>query len=602
MPFSLKTKQVASVTLIVGLSAVLLSAWFLSELARVRLEESHARVELLAKIIYQRVFDAVQASGDADAVRDDRGVLAALDAALLAESVLYAAIVDTDRTVVAHYDPEAIGTRLPDAPAFSTLLDSGRLAQIEAIYNSENLNYEFQGEPMFVGDREVGTICIGVSILLIRQDINDALETPILTAVAALVLATLVAMVLAQVVLRPIHVIRSGLARLGRGELDVQMNLPQDESLGDLGDSFRAISARLAADRSELAGHRATLESVVEHLEDAVALVAPDGTLLFANAAMTAALGPEGESLADRLPPEHPYRTAVEAALADPAAAGQRAVDVAGAGERLVITDRIEDADHRALGVLLVVRNLAYLSEVRSTLSYSQKLAALSRLSAGIAHEIKNPLNATMIHLELLKMKITDRPEALEHVSTITSQVRRLDEVVQGLLKFTRPEDVRLQPVAVRPLFDSVMPIVRAEAAKNRIDVVVDCPSDVPAIWGDRGMLEQALLNLALNACQAMPDGGRLRLSAAVGKDRRVEISVEDSGVGISPEHLERIFDLYFTTKPKGSGIGLSLVYRAVQLHDGEIEVQSSPGHGTTFRIRLPRAANAGTILALPAS
>jgi len=602
MPFSLKTKQVASVTLIVGLSAVLLSAWFLSELARVRLEESHARVELLAKIIYQRVFDAVQASGDADAVRDDRGVLAALDAALLAESVLYAAIVDADRTVVAHYDSDAIGTRLPDAPALSTLLDSGRLAQIEAIYNSENLNYEFQGEPMFVGDREVGTICIGVSILLIRQDINEALETPILTAVAALVLATLVAMVLAQVVLRPIHVIRSGLARLGRGELDVQMNLPQDESLGDLGDSFRAISARLAADRSELAGHRATLESVVEHLEDAVALVAPDGTLLFANAAMTAALGPGGDSFADRLPPDHPYRTAVEAALADPGAAGQRTVDVAGAGERLVITDRIEDADNRALGVLLVARNLAYLSEVRSTLSYSQKLAALSRLSAGIAHEIKNPLNATMIHLELLKMKITDRPEALEHVSTITSQVRRLDEVVQGLLKFTRPEDVRLQPVAVRPLFDSLMPIVRAEAAKNRIDVVVDCPATVPAIWGDRGMLEQALLNLALNACQAMPDGGRLRLSAAVGKDRRVELSVEDSGVGISAEHLERIFDLYFTTKPKGSGIGLSLVYRAVQLHDGEIEVQSSPGHGTTFRVRLPQAANAGTILALPAS
>jgi two-component system NtrC family sensor kinase len=109
-------------------------------------------------------------------------------------------------------------------------------------------------------------------------------------------------------------------------------------------------------------------------------------------------------------------------------------------------------------------------------------------------------------------------------------------------------------------------------------------------VSGDAGMLQQAFLNLALNACQAMPNGGRLRIAAAPTTPPYIEVLFEDTGVGIRPEDLSRIFDLYFTTKESGSGIGLSLVYRTVQLHDGEIEVQSVPGRGTTFRLLLRQA------------
>ena len=103
-------------------------------------------------------------------------------------------------------------------------------------------------------------------------------------------------------------------------------------------------------------------------------------------------------------------------------------------------------------------------------------------------------------------------------------------------------------------------------------------------------MLQQAFLNLALNACQAMPDGGRLRIAGRAVKGRQVEIIVEDTGAGIAPEHLDKVFNLYFTTRATGTGMGLSLVYRTIQLHDGEIEVDSSPGTGTVFRILLPQA------------
>jgi signal transduction histidine kinase len=296
---------------------------------------------------------------------------------------------------------------------------------------------------------------------------------------------------------------------------------------------------------------------------------------------------------------------------------------VRGTDEFLLMTHAIEATDHGLVGVLLVSRNLASLSRVQSTIAYSRKLVALGRLTAGIAHEVKNPLNAMMIHLELLRTKIrkaalaaAPQPEpvtasgaiiglaqaerepglgpsaqqALEHVEIIESEVRRLDEVVQGFLKFTRPEDLRLQPVSLKMLFEEIVPVIEPEAHANSVKVAVEVPASLPSVNGDAAMLRQAFLNLAINACQAMPNGGTLRLVCAPAPQNTVEVRVEDTGIGIRPEQLEKIFDLYYTTKDHGTGLGLSMVYRIIQMHDGEVEVQSTPGSGTTFRILLPRA------------
>jgi signal transduction histidine kinase len=357
-----------------------------------------------------------------------------------------------------------------------------------------------------------------------------------------------------------------------------------------------------------------------------------------------------GRVLEGLLPNGHPYRTIVEETLATRKSRGpvqitghstaqivvpgRQAVETAGgqapaattaregrpADEELVMTNAIAGTHGELVGVLLVSRNVASLSRMQSTLAYSRKLVALGRLTAGIAHEVKNPLNAMMIHLELLRTKIrgtvvpalqaqpvaaggtlglgparaTPLPPpvqgALEHVEIIESEIRRLDEVVQGFLKFTRPEDLRLQPVRASGLFEEIVPIIETEAGNHGVKVIVDVSAATPSVNGDASMLRQAFLNLGINACQAMPSGGTLRLVAGAASRNRVEVRVEDTGVGIKPEHLSRIFDLYFTTKERGTGIGLSMVYRIIQLHDGEIEVQSTPGSGTTFRVLLPRA------------
>ena len=508
MRLGIKGKQIAGVTAIVGLAVIALSAINVTRLARVVLHESGSRGEMLARQILHRARDVVVPGVDPyEALRADPGLRAILESSIYGENVTDAAIVDTNGRIIASSDRTQEGLQQRGRADLSALASEDREAidQLRVIYSRDGQTLEVR-QPMILGDQAFGSIRIGLSTLLMRQELNLLLQPALITAAIALVIGIFVAGVLAQVVLRPIHVIRSGLTRLGKGELGTTIDLPQDDEFGDLGAFFNSISQQLSFDRH-----------------------------------------------------------------GDPKA-------------------RLE-----------------------ATLAYSRKLVALGRLTAGIAHEVKNPLNAMMIHLELLRTKIqksslepavagtpgslglvesarTVRASgALEHVEIIENEIRRLDEVVQGFLKFTRPEDLKLQPVRISTLFEEILPVIAPEARSNSVRVTTDCNAAAPPVNGDAAMLRQVFLNLAINACQAMPNGGTLRMSCAAA-GRKVEVRVEDTGIGIAPENLGKIFDLYFTTKDHGTGIGLSMVYRTIQLHDGEIEVQSTPGRGTTFRVLLPQA------------
>ncbi|MEQ1760695.1 MAG: ATP-binding protein [Vicinamibacterales bacterium] len=641
MRLGIKGKQIAGVTAIVGLAVVVLSALNVARLARVVLSESDSRGQLLANAVFHRAREVVLSADDpSTALRADPGLRAILEASIYGESVTDAAIVDPAGLVIAASDPTREGSTQPRRADLGSLVDRDSFEQLRVIYSRDGQTLEVS-QPMVLGDQAFASITIGVSTLLMRQELNASLRPALVTAAAALVVAVFVAALLAQLLLRPIHVIRSGLTRLGQGEFGVTLDLPPGDEFGELGSFFNSVSQQLSDDRTRLAGQKANLQSAVEHLEDAVALFSPSGDLLFTNPAMqpTLPLTGIGKGVATLLAIDHPYRRIVEETLAGQQSRGP--VQVAslpqtGDGQGVVPADNSADAAHLLMthavtgktgdlvGVMLVSRNVAYLSRMQSTLAYSQKLMALGRLTAGIAHEVKNPLNAMMIHLELLRTKISSGAMAsvpasqavavgsgslglgaatppplpplvkgaLDHVQVIENEIRRLDEVVQGFLKFARPEDLRLQPVRIGLLLNDLVPVITPEANKHGVRILLECPPNLPPVNGDESMLRQVFLNLAINGCQAMPQGGTLRLVGAVTSGNRVEVKVEDTGTGIKPEHLGKIFDLYFTTKDHGTGIGLSMVYRIVQLHDGDVEVQSTPGRGTTFRVLLPRSNN----------
>jgi signal transduction histidine kinase len=215
----------------------------------------------------------------------------------------------------------------------------------------------------------------------------------------------------------------------------------------------------------------------------------------------------------------------------------------------------------------------------------------VGRLTAGVAHEMKNPLNAMTIHLELLKQKLAAGTSASQHVEIIEQEIRRLDERIQGFLKFVRPDEAKFGPVAVAPLVSSVLDAVQPEAHRAGVSIERGCGDAGLLVEGDGAQLRDVFLNLAQNAIQAMPKGGRLGISCAALPNRRVGVRVEDTGVGIAPENLTKIFELYYTTKERGTGVGLSMVYRTVQIHNGEIDVESTLGKGSTFIVVLPAAA-----------
>jgi signal transduction histidine kinase len=646
----IKAKQIVGVTLIVGIAVVGLSLLHVTLFARVLLQESGARAKVLADTIFQRAKDVVPNQADPwAAVRADGGLRDIVDSGVYFKSVLYAAICNVDDVAVVAWDSSREGKRLPPGGDFDALLALNGPQVLMRIYSSASETFEVR-VPLLLGGDRFGSIRIGLSNIFVRQEVSKELWLVGASGLVALLVAIVVSASFAQLILRPIHVIRSGLTRLGKGEFGVRLDLPQQDEFGELGSFFNTVSAQLSADRTELAGQKANLQSAVEHMEDEVAIFSPAGELVFANTAMLATLpaDPFGRPVDDLLPGDHPYRDLVRAAIGGRQTSGPVSATIPGlsggpaaslpdgrqasppepggsapAGgdpvDRLLTAHAIKDRDGQLLGIMLVARDLQALGRVESMLNYSRKLVALGRLSAGVAHEVKNPLNAMTIHLELLKQKLlaasgaarrpagaaggvsvaaavddAPRPEvsgALDHARIIAGEIQRLDQVMQGFLKFTRSEELKLQPISLPTLVNDVVRVVEPECAKAGVHVITDGLDRVPEISGDPEMLRQAFLNLALNAIQAMPNGGTLRITATAARGRRVQVRIEDNGVGIKPEHLERIFDLYFTTREKGSGIGLSMVYRTVQLHDGEIEVESTEGRGTTFRLALPEAS-----------
>jgi signal transduction histidine kinase len=619
---SIKGRQVAGVTTLVVIIVAVLSVFHLASLARLSLQESAARGDMLKQMIYQRARDVVIAANDPyPALQQDGGIRSLLESALaFSPNVVYAAIVNKEGIAIVHSSATLEGQRIPDQEDLGKIVDErSSVALLRAVYSDRT--YEVR-QVLLINQQEVGSIRIGFSTLLVKSELRKALRQSLQDVVMALLLSCLVALLMSQWMLRPIHVIQSGLTRLGRGELNVSLDLPEGDEFRDLGTSFKAVSDQLSASRAKALSAGTDFESVVENLEDAVALFNPDGTLIFSNPAMGTLLphfaAGDGKTLDAMAPPDHPVRQLVERTLAAHKGQGPVSVDVGEEEDRLLMTHPIDDDSGKFMGAILVARNLSYMNQMHSTLKYSQKLAAFGRLMAGVAHEVKNPLNAMTIHLELLRSKLARQPaptgfagkgemggrslrepgqavmdaappDVSKHVDIIGKEIQRLDTVLNGFLKFARPDELKLQPLRLSDVISDVMTTVSPEAERSRVAVRQECPRDLPEIKADPAMLRQALLNLALNAIQAMPNGGTLRI-ACHADHGSVEIDVEDTGVGIAPENLQRIFDLYFTTKEKGSGIGLSMVYRIVQLHDGDVEVQSTPGAGTRFKLLFPQA------------
>jgi signal transduction histidine kinase len=250
-----------------------------------------------------------------------------------------------------------------------------------------------------------------------------------------------------------------------------------------------------------------------------------------------------------------------------------------------------EEGTQQGLGALVMLHDLESVEAIESELELSRRMAAIGRLTSGVGHEVKNPINAIVVHLELLKTKLGEASgPAVRHLEVIDTEIHRLDRVVQMLVDFSRPVELDLREQDLRTVVGDVLSLATAELSTRNVKLISRLPLNPVVANVDADLLKQAVLNVILNGAQAMPDGGNLEV--VLEEDRRAALlRIADEGTGIPDEIREKIFDLYFTTKTDGSGIGLAMTYRILQLHHGSIEVQSNTGRGTEFRLRIPLSA-----------
>lgn len=239
------------------------------------------------------------------------------------------------------------------------------------------------------------------------------------------------------------------------------------------------------------------------------------------------------------------------------------------------------------LGRLYVLHNLTEVKSLQEQVRRNERLSALGSLAAGVAHEIRNPLSSIKGFATYLLGKIKDDGPDKDAARVIIQEVDRLDRVVTELLEFARPERVKLDQHDVNEVIERSLRLVSSDLTAKNIQLSFARDPNLPLVRIDAERLTQALLNLFLNAVQALPVGGRLEVSAEQVPGRLL-IKVADDGPGIPPDMLMNIFNPYFTTKPSGTGLGLAIVHRIVEGHGGQIIVDSKPGHGSTFIIDLP--------------
>jgi two-component system sensor histidine kinase HydH len=270
-------------------------------------------------------------------------------------------------------------------------------------------------------------------------------------------------------------------------------------------------------------------------------------------------------------------------------------------GVRIAAGTDAGDASGDDAGAILILRDLREVRRLQDEVRRREKLAAIGSLAAGVAHELRNPLSSIKGYATYFGSRFAEGSEDREAARVMVQEVERLNRVISDLIGLARPSDIAPRPVDADFLVRHVLRLVRQDAAHRGVTVQVETPAEgqdsLPRALLDPDRFSQALLNVFLNALEAMPNGGELavRLSAAPGN--RIAVAVRDTGAGIAPEHLPTIFDPYFTTKSQGTGLGLAIVHKIVEAHGGEVSLRSTPGQGTevTFLLSAETAAGGGT-------
>jgi len=612
MRLRLKTKFTLTTALMVLTVVALVSVVSVAALVRQTFRNLDERAQYVARLILDQAHHSLEdaaarglapaSESDADieayvrdVLRKDSGMTAALAAAVGYSPTIYeVSIVDRDSVALVSSDPELAGhLRLPRA-RLESLTQFDFIEQLRVLYGPPRV-YEYS-QAFNLGGRPFGEIRVGLNSALLRSEISPTLRAATQFAIIGVLVSALLAGFISSITLAPLQKITAQLDRIARGQFDSQPLRSGDE-LGQVSTKISEIGQQLRGVRAIFSGLRENLSALTAGLDDGLLVFSATGQAVLATPAVEKFLGHKPEELIGRtaaqvFPADQPLGQAL--GLANGRLRSVENVEVAlngtGGPQRVRASVREIAEGGSQMGALVTLRDLDSLDRLDSELEVSERMAALGRVTAGVAHEVKNPLNSMRLWLENLRESLPADPEAAQTaVKVLDTEIDRLDRVVKRFLDFTKPVELHLEDTALSELVGGVLALARPQIERAGVRAIVEQPDLLPPARVDRALLQQALMNLVLNACEAMPQGGRLEITLRR-KGDAAEIRVKDTGHGIAPEHRRRIFELFFTTRPSGSGLGLATAFRIVHLHNGSIDFESEPGRGTTFILELPLA------------
>jgi len=611
MRLGLKAKLTGLISFLVLLVVLATSTLYLSSLTRQALAEVESRGQYVANEIYHQARSVLAQSHmptgadptDPQALHRfvqstlaaDRGLASLIESAVgYSPTIYYVTITDTDRQVLIHSNPGEMGQRFEPAPPYRDLVHARLFHQLRIIYGPPR-SYELV-LPLDLGDKPLGDVRVGVSTLFLRNHVTPELRSALTLSALAILLATLSAGLLSYRLLRPLETISRRVDRMARGEYGEALPIQRADEWGILSSKLNLLGEQMRGEKAAFVELKENLDQLFANLADGLLLFDKQDRLVLATPAVARFLG--------RMPDASGRLSAAEIFSADNRLDGVlreafrrrqslpwQAVELAEEAEipRVAVSVQFVEAEKERVGSLVTLRDASTRARLEDQLDITAKLAALGRLTSGVAHEVKNPLNAMVLQLEILKSKLQEQGEPVKpQLDILGEEIRRLDRVVKTFLDFNRPLELRPAETDIETLIREVFTLAEPHAQQNSVRLLLQADGALPHLLLDRDLMKQALLNLVLNGCQAMPAGGELRVTPRA-LPHGVELEISDQGVGIPPEAREKIFSLYFTTKPGGSGVGLAMVYRIIQLHNGSIDFTSEVNQGTTFRISLPR-------------
>ena len=609
MGLSLKIKLTALITLLVLLMVLATSTLYLSHLTRQALSEVGSRGEYVANEIYHQASTLLSQArmpagsnpSDFQALRGfvqarlaaDAGLTSLLESAIgYSPSIYYAAITDTRHQVMVHNDPGEIGQVMAPAVPFEDLLHAGLLKQLRVIYGPSRV-YEVV-LPLEIGNTPFGDVRVGVSTLFLAHQITPDLHAALTLSFAIIIFTTLSAGLLSYRLLRPLATISRSVDLLARGEYSEPVRLKRTDEWGVLSSKLNLLGEQMRGEKAAFVQLKENLDQLFSKLSDGLLLFERQDRLVLATPAAARLLGCRAEAIVHRPAREvfsahNPLHDLLREAFASRQSTPWRTLELGGEPPaRVAVNVQFIREQGEAMGCLVTLRDATTRAQIEDQIDITTKLAALGRITSGVAHEVKNPLNAMVLQLEILKSKLTDQGEKVgPHLEILSTEIRRLDRVAKTFLDFTRPVEIHPIPTSVEGLVREVFLLAEPQALQNNVRLVFEHEGTLPTINVDRDLMKQALLNLVLNGCQAMPSGGQLTVKPQT-DGHHLNLEVSDQGVGIPPEVRQKIFSLFYTTKPGGSGIGLAMAFRILQLHNGSIDFSSEVHHGTTFRVSIP--------------